>query len=182
MRRHVTETGNMAEKTQPKTLREIVRVLATRFWSMVVVFMLVVGAVALATYLAPRWYRSEVKLEAKPSRMLSQVAGGSAAARDEISLFVVMQREIIMSNHVLASAAMRLDGIKIRPPVASPNGIVQPWYSDKDVAAYIEDDPRRMMKIHKRIRVLTPGGQQASFAPSFTNFSRSIVSNQCFSS
>lgn len=158
----------MSENTQPRTLREIARVVATRFRGMVIVFMLVVGAVALATYLAPRWYRSEVKLEARPSRMLSQVAGGSAAMRDEISLFVVMQREIIMSNYVLASAAMRLDGIEIRPPVAGPDGIVQPWYSDRDVAAYIEANHRRIKKIHKRVRVITPGGQQASFAPSFT--------------
>ena len=159
----------MADNRQPQTLREIVRVIAMRFWGMVIVFMLVVGAVSLATYLAPRWYRSEVKLQAKPTRMVSALESSNDAARDQISLFVVMQREIIMSNYVLASAVMKLEeGAKAKFGARGAGGRLDPWYSASQVAKYIDDNRRKMAKIQKRVRVLTPGGQQASFAPSFT--------------
>lgn len=136
----------MAERYTGRTLREIVRVVASRFVGMAVIFIVVVGAAVVATRFQPRTYRSRVQLEATPSRMTNPLESRTAA-RDEM-LFIAKHREIILSDYVLASATMRLDGIEIASSATETDSQVRQW---------ISENLSRLAKVTKRVKVVTPG-------------------------
>jgi Mrp family chromosome partitioning ATPase len=98
----------MAERPGGRTLREIVRVLATRLLDMAVIFAAVVATTWAATALAPKWYRSEALLA---------VAGGPAPdraenrpARGDPGPLLGTEARILTSRTVIAAALMRLEG------------------------------------------------------------------------
>ena len=99
----------MAETYTSRTLRELLRIVAGRFLGMVIIIAIIVGAVVAASLYAPKWYRSEIPLMATPSSLTSPLEGTTTSQREQVSLFVTTQREIILSDYVLASALMKLD-------------------------------------------------------------------------
>ena len=169
----------MADRYSSRTLREIVRVIASRFVTMVVIFVMVVTAVCVATYMAPRVYRSEAELRARPSGLASPVETRVTSMRDEVSLFVRTQRQIIKSDYVLATALMLLEG---REPAWNPAEIrnmsipkeirkqisTTPLFSDKDIDKYLTDNARYVSKARRRVAVVTPGGPDATFTQTWT--------------
>ncbi len=155
----------MAEAYTNRTLREIVRVVASRFLGMVLIFAVVVAAAAAATYLAPRWYRSEVVLLARPGIVGNPLEEQTTLLRDKVSLFVITQREIIMSEHVLASAMMKLQGV---PPQGPSEAAAGGAYTDKQVSDFIARNAKLMKKLKDRVKVLTPGGPDVTFTQTFT--------------
>ena len=136
----------MAERYTGRTLREIVRVVASRFVGMAVIFIVVVGAAVVATRFQPRTYRSRVQLEATPSRVTNPLESRTTA-RDEM-LFISKHREIILSDYVLASATMRLDGIEIASSFTEADAQVRKW---------ISENLQELAKVAKRVKVVTPG-------------------------
>ena len=74
----------MAETYTNRTLREVIRIVASRFLGMVLIFAIVVAAVGAATYFAPRWYRSEVQLLASPSILGNPLEEQAAMLRDRV--------------------------------------------------------------------------------------------------
>jgi capsular polysaccharide biosynthesis protein len=171
----------MAETYTSRTLREIVRVVAGRFAGMIVILVVVLVAVGAATYFAPKWYRTEVRMIARPSGVVSPLAGqATATARDEVSLFVTTQREIILSDWVLATALMRLQGTQF--PVTPGDANLSPsererklteftreldgW--DREVGKYVATHPEQMRDIRSRVEVVTPGGPDATFTQTFS--------------
>ena len=169
----------MADIHASRTLQEIVRVIASRFLGMVLIFAMVVAAVGVATYMAPRRYRSEVELRAKPSRLTSPVEPLATSMRDEVSLFVRTQRQIITSDYVVATALMLLEG---REPKWDPTEIrrlnltkpvrqrisTTPLFSDEEIANYTSGNARYLAKAKDRIAVVTPGGPDATFTQTWT--------------
>ncbi len=155
----------MAEAYTSRTLREIVRVVASRFLGMAVIFVVVVGATVAATHLAPRWYRSEVSLLARPSILGNPLEEQVTLLRDKVSLFVVTQREIIMSDHVLASAMMGVMGVPVEAGAAiRPDGAS---YSDEQIGDFINRNSKLMRTLRRRVSVLTPGGPDVTFTQTF---------------
>ena len=156
----------MPDKYASRTLREIIRVVASRFISMALIIILVIAAVAVATYLAPKWYRSEVELHAKPSGVTNPLEYEPTSTRDEVSLFVRTQRQIIMSDYVLASALMRLVE---RPSSKSPSkaSSKQAWYANEKIGDYVSANGKFMRQVRKRVSVVTPGGPDATFTQTF---------------
>ena len=61
----------MSEQSTSRTLREILRTLFRRCPGIVLILAVVIVAVLLATSMAPRWYRSEAQLFAKPGRAIN---------------------------------------------------------------------------------------------------------------
>ncbi len=157
----------MLQSYSGRTLREIVRVVASRFPGMVIIFVLVVGVTALATWIQPRQYRSEVSLLAKPSWMMNPLETKSVSLREEVSLFVVNQREIIMSETVIASALMKLLGETPDEPAEGPDTTATAWYTPERVATFIDENGEYFRKVKKRLSVLAPGGQDAQFTQNF---------------
>lgn len=153
----------MAETYTNRTLREVVRIVASRFLGMVLIFAIVVAAVGAATYFAPRWYRSEVQLLAGPSIVGNPLEEQITLLRDKVSLFVVTQREIIKSDHVLASAMMALKGIPAQGGAAA-KGV----YNEKQVRDFVARNGKLMRRLKKRVKVLTPGGPDVTFTRTFT--------------
>jgi uncharacterized protein involved in exopolysaccharide biosynthesis len=149
----------MAEAYTSRTLREIVRIVASRFLGIVLIFVVVVAAAAAATILAPRWYRSEVMLLARPGVLGNPLEDQTTQLRDRVSLFVIMQREIIMSDYVLASAVMKLQGIPVK---AEGEG-----YEVKQIDDFIAQNAKLMKKLKSRVKVLTPGGPDVTFTQTF---------------
>ena len=139
-----------------RTLREIVRIVASRFVGMIVIFVLVVGAVGVATWWIPREYRSEAQLLAKPTKAVSPLESTSVSLREEVQLFVGYQREIIMSDYVLATAMMRLEGKKPLPPSKAETA---PLYAAGDVDKYIAANGEKLRDVRKRVSVVTPAGR-----------------------
>ncbi len=158
----------MAKDYTSRTLREIVRVIASRFLGMVIILVVVFGAAAAVTWLQPRQYRSEVQLLAKPSWMTNLLEAKSTSLREEVSLFVVNQREIILSNNVLVSALMRLMGQKPDPVPKDADEDTYPWYSQERRDKYLADNGAYYRKVKKRIGVVTPGGPDAQFTQNYT--------------
>jgi uncharacterized protein involved in exopolysaccharide biosynthesis len=155
----------MAETYSNRTLREIIRIVASRFLGMLLILALVVAAVGAATFFAPRWYRSEAQLLASPSIVGNPLEEQTAMLRDRVSLFVVTQREIIMSDHVLASAMMALQKIPGQGPSAAGS---KPSYSDKQISDFAARNGKLMRRLKSRVKVLTPGGPDVTFTPTFT--------------
>ncbi|MCJ7544473.1 MAG: hypothetical protein MUP47_07920 [Phycisphaerae bacterium] len=154
----------MAETYTNRTLREMVRIVASRFFGMVLIFAMVVAGVGAATYFAPRWYRSEVKLLAGPGIVGNVLEEQTTLLRDKVSLFVVTQREIVMSDYVLASAMMALQRVAPQGGEAAPKGT----YSDKQVSDFVARNGNLMRRLKRRVKVLTPGGPDVTFTRTFT--------------
>jgi len=160
----------MADSYTNRTLREIVRVVAGRFIGMSVIIATVVVAVALATWNSPRTYRSQVRLLAKPSGMASPLEGDVSSMREQVSLFVATQREFIMSDYVLASALLALDGAKMPPVGDEGEKELAEW--DTKVQQYVRGDPasgkpshtQYLARVAKRVEMVTPGGPDATFS------------------
>ena len=161
----------MANGHPNRTLREVVRVIASRFVGMVAILAIVLAATAAATYYAPRWYRSEVSLLATPPENLNPLEEKAATLHDRLSLFVVTQREIITSDHVLGWALMKLEG---RTPQGSPAAGTRPArgpapeFSDEQIQDYIKTHEQQMQDARERVSVVTPGGPETTFTESFT--------------
>jgi len=155
----------MAEPYTSRTLREIVRVVASRFVGMVVIFVVVVAAAGAATFFAPRWYRSEVSLLARPGIVGNPLEEQVTLLRDKVSLFVVTQREIIMSDYVLATAMMNVMGVPAeRTAEIRPGGAT---YSDKQISDFVTRNSKLMRKLKQRVNVVTPGGPDVTFTQTF---------------
>ena len=162
----------MPERYSSKTLREIVRIVASRFGGMIVIFAVAVAATALATYLVPRTYRSEVQLIARPARRTNSLE--TPAPLRELPLFIITQRQIIMSDYVIATAMMRLEGKKppqikggISGSAASAElaSALKQW--QEKVGEYVSTHVEKMRKVRKRIDVVTPGGPEATYSQTF---------------
>lgn len=161
----------MAEPS--KTLREIVRVVASRFIGMVVIFLVIVTAVGAATFFAPKQYRSTVILRALPAKA-NPLEGEAASLRDSISLFVSTQRELITRDEVLAAALILLDGeVEGLPkPIPPGTGTVK-WQKttaewDERVASYKNDNAEKVQRAKNSVSVVTPGGPDAQYTQTFT--------------
>ena len=154
----------MAETYTTRTLREIVRIVASRFLGMLIILVVIVGGVTLASYYSAKWYRSIVQLEASPGQsanpLESRQTGSSLAS--EQSLFVMTQAAIIRSNPVLATALMcldqkqKLDVEKLKLP-----------FNMEEINTYISDNPKKISKLYDRVSVVTPGGPDATFTRTF---------------
>ena len=141
-----------------RTLREIVRILASRFLGMALILVVMLAAAGVVTWFSPRWYRSETTLLAKPSRMVNPLEQQQIANRDQVSLFVATQREIIKSDDVLAAALLQLDGWD--------GGGEGP--SDQEIRQYIDQNTTYMRQVSGYVNVVTPGGPDATFTQTFT--------------
>jgi len=150
----------MSDGYASRTLRELLRIVASRFLGMVVILVVVIVAAAVVTVLAPKWYRSKVVLLASPT-LANPLEEQAAILKDRVSLFVVTQREIIKSDTVLASALMRLEN---RPETVSRES----WYGDAEIVEYIRGHRRLMERVRKRVKVITPGGPDATFTQTVT--------------
>ncbi|HUS48294.1 MAG TPA: hypothetical protein VM098_09245, partial [Phycisphaerae bacterium] len=109
----------MPEIYTSRTLREMTRVVASRFAGMVMIFVIVVAAVWVSTYYAPKEYRSDVPLLAEPVQPVEVMPRPAPSSlREQIALFVDTQREIILCDDVLSTALLRLAGAE--PPSVLP--------------------------------------------------------------
>ncbi len=159
----------MADTYTSRTLRELVRIIASRFLGMVIIFIIIVGAVVAASMYAPKWYRSEVQLMASPARVGNPLAGRATSQREEVTLFVTTQREIILSENVLGAALMMLENSSYIPK-ATPTGNAGYLLSaklQKDLPTYIAENTDKIRELKDRISIVTPGGPDATFTQTF---------------
>jgi len=168
----------MAERYSSKTLRETVRVIAGRFWGMLLILVIVVGGVTAVTLLAPKTYRTEAHLIARPGRNTNPLQE-TAPLRYELVLFVTTQRQIITSDYVLATAMMMLDGRNLpKLDFALGDDLAQRKARSEALAKaserrremvteFVQANPELMRKLRKRVQVLTPGGPDATFSQTF---------------
>ena len=166
----------MAETYTSRTMREVVRIVASRFVGIVLIFVLVAAAAVAMTFLSPKTYRSEVPLLARPGILGNPLEEQAAILRDKVSLFVITQREIVISDYVLASALMRLENKPVQEgatasPLAGKPALEDqpptPWYTDKQISDFIAANHREMVRLRNRVRVVTPGGPDATFTQTF---------------
>ena len=148
----------MALANSKRTLREVMRVIFSHSLGIILILAVVVAGVVTATYLGPWRYRSKVMLLAKPVSVRISPLESPTTLRDRLSLFILTQRELITSQYVLASALMKMDGIK-------PAG--QRWYTDEQISDFISSNVRRLAEVRKRVQVRTPGGVGATFTRAF---------------
>ena len=167
----------MADAYPRRTLREITRIVASRFIGMVIIFAVVIVAVWTATHYAPKQYRSELPLLAEP-RQPAELGEAPAAAskREVISLFISKQESIIKSRHVLASALLHLlDGkgpprpLEVKAPgdkvekedLSRWEKQVEQW--DEQVDLCKEQRAEYLRKVEDRVKVVSPGGPDVPF-------------------
>ena len=157
----------MAETYTSRTLREIVRILASRSLGMLIILAIIIGGAWVGTAFSPRWFRSEVQLLAQPSRDTGPLETNPTSMREQVSLFVSTQREIIRSDFVLASALMKLEeGGEVGEWNTAGE---EPWYTAAQVEEYINENKHseKLSLFKDRVRVVTPGGPDATFTQTF---------------
>ena len=157
----------MAETYSSRTLRELVRIIASRFVGMALITVVMIAAVAAASFYAPRWYRSEVLLKAEPGRITNPLLKTPSSLRDQVTLFVSTQREIVMSDYVLASALMRLEYPTRANNGSKWNQVGKPFFSEAAVDEFISKASEQLRRFRKRVSVVTPGGADATFTQTF---------------
>ncbi len=160
----------MAETYTSRTLRELLRIVASRFLGMAILFVIIVGAVVAASLYAPKWYRSEVQLLATPTRMGNPLAEEPTSQREQVSLFVKTQREIVRSDTVLAAAMMMLHHLNFAPkaPTDGSESYVFPKEMIEGLPDYMLEHSEELRRFKKRVSVETPGGPDATFTQTFT--------------
>ena len=156
------------EGTTTRSLRELTQVLFSRLVGILVILVVVVVAVVAVTMMS-RWsYRSRALLRARP--LLLQEGG--ASLRDRLSLFVVTQRELIMSDPVIASALMRMETADRQPTVLGGQATTRPsggqWYRDEQISEFSAAYAGELAAARGRIKVETPGGVDVTFTQMFT--------------
>ncbi|MBN1555194.1 MAG: hypothetical protein JXA11_10650 [Phycisphaerae bacterium] len=159
----------MADTYTSRTLRELIRIVASRFLGMVIIFVIIVGAVVAASLYAPKWYRSEVQLMASPTRMSNPLAEKATSQREQVSLFVTTQREIILSESVLGAALMMLDdpSLATKTKPSRDTGYILSAKLLKELPQFISDHTQEIRRLKKRVSVVTPGGPDATFTQTF---------------
>lgn len=162
----------MAETYTGRTLREIVRIIASRFIGIVVIMVIVVGGVFVASNYAPKWYRSQVRMLAQPS--WDPIEVGSASVREQVSLFISAQREIVLSDYVLAASLMMLE----KPAQYGPQGPASAAsemqdpklaFGEAEVEAWMKTSSNldKVQQMRERVNFETPGGPDATFTQTF---------------
>ena len=140
----------MADST--RTRRELARVLFSRLIGMILILAVVVAVVYVSTRLSPARYVSKSRLRASPIGGLGTEAE-RATLRERLSLFIVLQRELIISDAVIAKALMNLD--------ESSKG--KGKKKAKSLDDFIQTNTHRISEVRRAIRVETPGGGDATF-------------------
>jgi len=149
----------MALANSKRTLREVMRVLFSHCIGILLILVVVLAGVITATYVGPWRYRSKIMLLAKPVSVRISSLESPSTLRDRLSLFITTQRELITSQYVLASALMKMNGVK------PPEG--EQWYTDEQISEFIASNVKRLSEISKHVRVRTPGGVGAAFTKTF---------------
>ena len=152
----------MAARSE-RTLRELIRVIASRFFGMLLVFALVVAAAIFVTWRAPKWYQSEVQLLAKPSGEIANPLDTPGAKKDEVVLYISTLRSLISSDNVLGSALLRLQkGVKA-PDLhqSTDDAAIAAW--NARVSAFVSENTEEISELRDRLSVVTPGGPDATF-------------------
>ena len=140
----------MADST--RTRRELARVLFSRLIGMILILAVVVAVVYVSTRLSPARYVSKSRLRASPIGGLGTEAE-RATLRERLSLFIVLQRELIISDAVIAKALMNLDESSKRKGKKKA----------KSLDDFIQTNTHRISEVRRAIRVETPGGGDATF-------------------
>ncbi len=149
----------MTSAESTRTRRELARVIFSRLVGMIVIVAVLLVVVLLAAYLSPWRYRSKSLLMASPGASATE---DRATLRERLSLFVVTQRELLLSDYVIASALMKLDGAPA-PAGAMAVDKKARWYSPKQVSGFIDENYKRVRQVRAGIRVETPGGADVNF-------------------
>lgn len=159
----------MADTYTSRTLRELLRIVASRFLGMVILFAVIVGAVTAASLYAPKWYRSEVQLMATPARVSNPLAGPSTSQHEQVTLFVMTQREILFSESVLGAALLMLEKPQYAPQAdGSRSARFQlPAGLRKELPDFIAANTDKIRRLKDRLSVVTPGGPDAAFTQTF---------------
>lgn len=157
----------MASTETTRSLRELARILFSRWLGIVLILVVVIGGVWGATMLSNWRYRSRAMLMARPLAPMASLEGG-ANIKDRLSLFIVNQREMIEGDYVIAAALEKLDG-------AAPDGYEglekdnkkDKWYKDETLQEFIERNATRVNEVRKRVSVETPGGPDVTSNQTF---------------
>lgn len=153
----------MASADSTRTRRELARVIFSRLVGMIVIVVVLPVVVVAAAYLSPWRYRSKALLRASPISGLGTEAE-RATLRERLSLFVVMQRELLLSDRVVAQALMQLDKAPTDPVAFDGKN----FYKDAAVNRFVQANAGRVVSTKRLIRVETPGGAAESFTQVYT--------------
>ena len=175
----------MAERYTSRTLREIVRIIASRFLGMVIILALFIAGAIFINYVSPRKYRTEIKVSVRLPGEGRIDTGKDNEVRARLSQLIQKQIQIIQANDTVATALYLM-----KNPPKKVDGKKNPWLTDiqtnwdstgaklvnlkleeKQKAAikkYIRDNVAEIAKIKKLVSVVTPGGSDALFTGTFT--------------
>ena len=139
----------MPESFDPKSKRDILRIFFSRWPSAILIFIIITGSVVLATFFAPKWYRSSISFTARRPRPISLLALPNDMFQPT-EIFLRTQQAIILSPEVVSRALARLDGA------------VDPTAIDLAAADIRESQQPRLARQIKHIKVTTPIGDSFS--------------------
>lgn len=139
----------MPETFTPSSKREIMRVFFTRWFGILVIFVIIAGATVLATLRAPKWYQSRISFQTIRPRPINPLASPQNPFLPT-EVFLRTQQAVILSDEVVSRAIARLDGAQ------TPDSI--------DAAAQIirESKQERLARQIKHIKITTTSGENFS--------------------
>ncbi|MCG3181305.1 MAG: hypothetical protein BIFFINMI_03685 [Phycisphaerae bacterium] len=165
----------MAESWHSRSLRDILRILFTRWLSGLLIFALVIGAAVAVTLISPRSYQTSVTVRVPFTDIEEQIIGLRTSDTWEVLLKTL--RETLMSPEVLSRTLARFDDAKLSRDLsgAGLKAVADPLVNDAVDAAAAKlrkDDPERVAEFRRNVRMETPGGQEISKSQVFTVYVR----------
>ena len=162
----------MAERYTSRTLREILRIIASRFLGMIIILALFVGGTLFINYASPRKYRTKFEIIANAGENL--VEGKTEnQLRERVGLFISAQKQILTSDETVGTALYFLNN----PPADADSAWNQAIDDEKEIsltdeqktaiANYIQKNVGWIDEVKKKISVLTPGGADANVSTTF---------------
>jgi len=149
----------MPEAFGSRTLREICRVLFSRWVGMILIVAIAAGGTWLACVQAVPWYRTAVTIHVKQPADTNPTIKDVSPDRS-LEVFIKTQRQIIFSDLVMARTMARLEGSMADPPSETRD--------DAPALAIIEQRQDDLRKFREHVEVVTPGGEEVAMSEVFT--------------
>jgi len=145
----------MADALAGRTLRELARVLFTRWLTILLIVVIAAGATWYACQISPKYYRCQVALQVRQPRTNPTVRPVSPDR--SLQVFVRTQREIILSNLVLARAMAQKEAALAGAQIDAA-GI------DEAAAEILKTRREDLRRFRRKVKVETPGGTDVAMS------------------
>lgn len=169
----------MVESWQHRSMRDILRVLFSRWVTALIIVAVVIGAAATATWYLPKVYEAQARLTA-PLSEGEQKLTGDIRTDAALEIRQKMQLDVLTGDTVLSRVLARADDPRLqRAGSDDPRGPEEAAERISQAGVRVASaDQERIKELRRNIRMEIPGGQTTGKSLSFTMYVRADSARQ----